>query len=193
LEGEITINITAFVLAGGFSRRFGSNKALFPYNGKPLIMYPLQLLSQQTESVHIIAKDTEPYAEMEYPVVVDAYEQQTPLVGILSGLKESRTDWNVFTACDMPFLTTEVFERLQNNVSPQPENDAIVPVADGQLQPLVAFYRRRLIPTLRTAIDENLSMKEWLSDLTVKQVKFQDNTPFQNINSKEDLHAADHR
>lgn len=186
----MTINITAFVLAGGFSRRFGTNKALFPYEGKPLIMYPLELLSQQTESVHIIAKDAEVYEDLGYQVIEDIYDQQTPLVGILTGLKESTTDWNIFTACDTPFLTTEVLDRLRSNVTPQPENDAIVPVADQKLQPLIAFYRRRLIASIEAAIDKNLSMKDWLSVMTVKQVSFQDNTPFQNINSREDLHAA---
>lgn len=186
----MTINITAFVLAGGFSRRFGTNKALFPYEGKPLIMYPLDLLSQQTESVHIIAKDTEIYEELGYPVIEDISNQQTPLVGILTGLKHSKTDWNIFAACDMPFLTPEVFDRMRSNVTPLPENDAIVPVADERLQPMVAFYRRRLIASLKAAIDNNLSMKDWLSERTVKQVSFQDDTPFQNINSREDLHAA---
>ena len=186
----MTINITAFVLAGGFSRRFGTNKALFPYEGKPLIMYPLELLSQQTESVHIIAKDAESYEDLGYPVIEDVYAQQTPLVGILTGLKKSTTDWNIFIACDMPFLTTEVLERLQSNVTPQPENDAIVPVAGEKMQPLVAFYRRRMIASVEAAVDNNLSMKDWLSEMTVKQVSFQDDTPFQNINSREDLHAA---
>ena len=83
--------IPAYVLAGGFSRRFGENKALFPYRGQPLIQYPLDILRGLCRPVKIVAKDTAPYAEFGVPVLADALDQQSPLVGIWSGLDDSPT------------------------------------------------------------------------------------------------------
>ncbi|HKJ69177.1 MAG TPA: molybdenum cofactor guanylyltransferase [bacterium] len=191
MEGEITISVSAYILTGGDSRRFGENKALYRYQGKPLIQHALDHLLPWFTSINIIAKDPEPYASLGYMVIRDIMDQQTPLVGILTGLTASDTAWNFFTACDVPFLTEEVISELLEEVSADEEIGirAVVPVTSQGSQPLVGCYHRELIDSLGKAIDRNQSVKVWLRQVATRDVYFHEMRPFRNINRKEDLNA----
>ncbi|MEX2409788.1 MAG: molybdenum cofactor guanylyltransferase, partial [Candidatus Paceibacterota bacterium] len=97
-------NITAFILAGGESRRFGENKALFQYKKKPLIAHVIDKISGSFKNLVIIGKNDAIYRKFGYTVIEDLLPYQNPLVGIYTGLMYSNTDWNFFIACDMPFF-----------------------------------------------------------------------------------------
>lgn len=171
------------------SRRFGADKALYSYQGQPLIRYPLALLSRHFSKVYIIAKDPAQYVSMGYPVIPDISPEQTPLVGIRTGLEHSPTDWNCFIACDLPFLTDKVIIRLLEAVGHREPHgvQAVVAETPSGLQPLTACYHRELADSLATVWQKNQSVKEWIRDLDAAFVFFQDETPFRNINRKEDL------
>lgn len=185
--------LSAFVLAGGYSQRFGSDKALYQYQGKALIKYPLTLLSTRVSLVSIVAKNESEYQWLGYPVVKDIVDQQSPLVGILSGLLNSTTDWNYFQACDMPFMQAGIFDVLLEpveEISENPDIQAFIPLTDFGLQPLTAFYRKNSIDTLREAIYKNLSVKDWIDTLHIKTINFGNAMSFKNVNQVEDLNAV---
>jgi len=188
--GRGTIILTsAYILAGGMSRRFGADKALYDFQGQPLIRYPLALLSRHFSTVYIIAKDPAKYASLGYPVIPDISPAQTPLVGIRTGLEHSPADWNCFIACDLPFLTDQVITRLSEAVdhrAPQGVR-AVVAETPGGLQPLTACYHRELADSLAAEGQENHSVKDWIRKLDAAFVFFQEEAPFRNINRKEDL------
>jgi len=185
--------LSAFVLAGDYSRRYGTDKALHQYQGQALIKYPLTLLSEKTSIVSIVAKDEKEYQWLGYPVVKDIVDQQSPLVGILSGLLNSTTDWNYFQACDMPFMQPGIFNLLMERVeeiSEDPDIHAFIPLTDFGLQPLAAFYRKNSIDTLREAIHDNLSVKDWINMLHVKTINFGNAMSFKNVSQVEDLNVV---
>ncbi len=182
--------LSAFVLAGGYSQRFGTDKALYQYQGQSLIKYPLALLSEEISPVSIVAKDKNEYQWLGYPVVTDIIDQQNPLVGILSGLLNSTTDWNYFQACDMPFMQSGIFRILKERVetiNSNPKVQAFVPLTDFGIQPLAAFYRKNSIDSLREAIHDNLSVKEWIKTLRIETINFGNALSFKNVNTVEDL------
>jgi molybdopterin-guanine dinucleotide biosynthesis protein A len=187
------IHATAYVLAGGQSRRFGEDdKALYEVDGVPLIQRPIDCLSGLFPSVSIIAKDPAAYRSLGVPVVEDAHPQQMPHVGVLTGLEAAETTWSFFLACDMPLMTPAVIEVLwgarEGAEAERPQ--AVVPVTDHGPQPLAAFYSTDGLNALRQAIQEEWSMKGWLSELRVRTVRFEDKTPFRNVNRKSDLAGA---
>jgi molybdopterin-guanine dinucleotide biosynthesis protein A len=187
------MNVTGYVLAGGQSRRFGEDKALYEIDRGPLIQRSIDCLSICCTSVSIIAKDPAKYRSLEVPVLEDVHPQQMPHVGVLTGLEAAETRWSVFLACDMPSMTVDVLETLwgaRESSEGQPPQ-AVVPVTDHGPQPLAAFYSTDALPALRQAIDEERSMKDWLSDLRVRTLRFEDEAPFRNVNRKEDLSSLD--
>ena len=61
------------------------------------------------------------------------------LGGLHAALAACTSEWAIVVACDLPFVTAELFTYLS---SLRENHDAVVPVqADGRPQPLAALYR----------------------------------------------------
>lgn len=186
--------IPAFVLAGGDSMRFGENKALYTLKGKPMIEHLLNLLIPLSSETFIISKEEEGFTGLGVPVLRDDLNQQTPLAGILRGLKELDS-WGLFLACDLPYMEAEVLIKLLNSLNNNPEKEEISAVVasvhENILQPIVACYHISGISSLTAAIEKNYSMKRWLSESKIKVVNFENRKPFKNINEKSDLESPE--
>ena len=190
------LEATGYVLAGGESRRFGEDKALYTVDGEPLIQRPIACLEALCASVSIVAKHPATYAPFGMSVVEDGYDQQMPHVGVLTGLEAAETDWSIFLACDMPSITPDVVRTLyearvgdEDGASVQ----AVVPETPSGVHPLAAWYHQSAAEALRTAIAEEWSLRGWLSEISTRVVSFEDEEPFRNVNRKEDLPAGDRR
>ena len=182
--------IPAYILAGGDSKRFGENKALFEFEGMSLIERMLKLIRPLISSVNIVTKNEMDYQNLDVNILVDDHKLQTPLAGILRGLEDT-DDWGLFLACDLPNMNSDIISRLLNSLNDSYEKEgikAIVAVtSDSELQPLVACYHKSGIVPLKVSMKKNLSMKKWLSQLNIKRLNFEEEEPFLNINRKEDL------
>jgi molybdopterin-guanine dinucleotide biosynthesis protein A len=145
----------ALVLAGGESRRFGSDKALAPFRGATLIEQVLRgLRSLGFAQIAITAKDPAKYAALAAgaELVEDGCAQQTPLAGLAAGLRASRHELVFACAADMPFAPDAAL--IDALVGALPGHDAAVPEGGAALQPLCAVWRRD--PCLKAA-DELLA------------------------------------
>lgn len=184
------MHIAAHILAGGHSRRFGEDKALFQYKKQPLISYAIRTLGSVFPSVDIIAKEPEKYSRFGLPVLPDFAERQNPLAGIQTGLSEQLSDWGYFQACDMPFMTREVLLLLLDSLESQINKSlqAVVPVTDGEIQPLAAFYHKSSLPAIESGLIDSTSLQRWLDDLRVEFIPVGETDPFRNVNTREDLY-----
>ncbi len=146
----MTRDACAVVLAGGESRRFGSDKALSHFRGEPLIGRLVRTLRDVGfAQVAIAAKDTARYAAFAGPdgLLPDVRPVQTPLAGLEAGLRASRHALVFACAADMPFAAdAPLIDALTAAIE---GHDAAVPHAGGSLQPLCALWRRD--PCLRVA------------------------------------------
>jgi len=138
------------VLAGGESRRFGSDKALAKFRGEPLVARAVRTLREAGfAQIAIVAKDPHKYAEAASgaELVADAGDSQTPLAGLEAGLRASNHPLIFACAADMPFAADgPLIDALSAAIE---GHDAAVPHAGGSLQPLCALWRRD--PCLRIA------------------------------------------
>jgi molybdopterin-guanine dinucleotide biosynthesis protein A len=101
-----------FVLAGGQSRRMGTDKALVGFRGRPLVAYALDLL--RTAGLPVFIAGTRSPLESFAPVVPDSSADAGPLEGICAALeslkdgstREAASDATraVFLPVDLPFL-----------------------------------------------------------------------------------------
>jgi len=130
-------DVEGFILVGGASRRMGRDKALLEFGGRPLLDRIAHELSAVTSAVSLVgARQT----HSSFKNVPDVYEQWGALGGIHAALMAAKTDWAAVVACDLPFVTRALFERLVAFVSNT--TDAVVPIQpDGRPQPVCALYR----------------------------------------------------
>lgn len=141
--------ISAFIIAGGKSRRFGSDKTLYEYQGKPLIRRVYDAVRPLFERVSIIADDAEKFSFLGLNVYPDLIQGQGPIGGIHTALKNSSGGRAFIFAADMPFLKSDFIEYMAG----LPDYyDIIVPAPDGFFEPLHAVYSASLIPVIEEMI-----------------------------------------
>jgi molybdopterin-guanine dinucleotide biosynthesis protein A len=81
----------AFLLAGGKSRRFGSDKARVSVGGKPLVVRLADDLNRLGWQVAIVAQTTEDYHDLGVPVITDLYRDSGPMAGIIAALSDCQS------------------------------------------------------------------------------------------------------
>ncbi len=155
----------------------GSNKALLPLGGVPVIERLIRELEMVAERV-IIAGGSQPeaYSYLGKEVLCDAFPGSGPLAGLHAGLTAAETPWSLAVACDMPFASREVFEWLAKHARQAEESvarnaqgegiEAIIPVVQGRVQPLLAAYRRNVLSGLEQELQSgNLKLTRWTENL----------------------------
>ncbi len=135
---------SVIILAGGFSSRFGQDKGLLQLANKPLIKHILAAVSTLVDEKVVVASSkvqAENYAKVldsDVNVLVDAGDAQSPLVGALTGFKETHGTYALLLSCDTPFVSRDVvsllFELCINRY-------AVIPRwPNGYIEPLQAVY-----------------------------------------------------
>lgn len=133
--------IAAFILAGGASRRMGTDKAQLMLNGKSFVEHIAAALAkiggEITGEITLVGKPAPDSTKLRY--VPDVYPNWGALGGVHTALASSDAAWCLIVACDFPFVTAELFDRL---ASLRAGSEAVAPIqSDGIPQPLCALYR----------------------------------------------------
>jgi len=141
----------------------GRDKARLEISGKDFVERCAAVLSKIAQSVSTVGSHYEEDV-WQIPNVPDKYVKWGALGGLHAALSACQTDWALVVACDLPFVTEELFKRL---ASLRESHDAVVPIqSDGRRQPLCAFYRTAIC--LTTAEDLILAGKRRPLDLLEK-------------------------
>ena len=192
------LGVSAAILAGGRARRYGgADKAALPVGGARIIDRQLAALSGVAEDIRIVANDPARYAALGLRVIPDAIADVGPLGGIYSALLDARHDPVIVLACDLPFVTAALLERLLSERGSGEEIDAVVPRSARGLEPLCAVYHRRCAAAAKARIDRGaLHVAGWLDDLKVRVVgpdtlaPFDAGALFTNVNTPHDHERA---
>jgi len=186
-------DVCAVILAGGRSRRMGSNKALLDIGGKPLIQVLINRILPVTNRILISSNDCESYRFLDFPVVPDRFPDNGPLAGFHSAMLRDVCQLYIVLACDLPNLQTRLLENL---VSMADGFDAAIPCTrDHVIHPLCAVYRRTCLPSIEQALERgaNKVIETFLSDHSLA-LRFVDpdegefdDADLANINTPEDL------
>lgn len=135
-----------FILAGGASSRMGTDKSQLRIEQQTFTERIAATLLKITDSVSIVGRELD---ESGLRGVADLYPKWGALGGIHAALSACPREWAIVVACDLPFVTSELFMFLAEM---RLDHEAVVPVqADGRPQPLAALYR--VDPCLARATD----------------------------------------
>jgi len=186
----MTDSIQGFILTGGASRRMGKDKAGLVWDGQTFVERIARELLPITPSVKLVGTVT-PHDEFE--VVPDVYPAWGALGGVHAALAACTAPWAFVVACDFPFVTTELFQRL---ASLREETDAVAPVQHDEIpQPLCSLYRQASCLSVATELIKSGERKPiaLLQSVRTRWVSFSElsnltdaNHFFDNINTPED-------
>jgi molybdopterin-guanine dinucleotide biosynthesis protein A len=144
--------IHGLVLAGGKSRRMGSDKALLMRDGRSQLSSAVALLERHLPRVYVSTRrDQQDEAERsKFDQIVDRYDDMGPVAGILSALASNpEVSWLVL-ACDLPNVDDETIATLIAAHSVEQPFTAYKSSHDGLPEPLCAIFS----PASRAVIED---------------------------------------
>jgi molybdopterin-guanine dinucleotide biosynthesis protein A len=143
-----------FVLAGGQSSRMGSDKALLPFAGRPLIEHALATLREAGLSVSIAgANPAAQSALAAYArIIPDPQPGLGPLAGICAALEAASARYVVFLPVDLPLIPPSLIVYLLHHARIT-GRAVTVPSINGFLQTFPAVLDRSVLPALKTELD----------------------------------------
>jgi len=140
----------AVILAGGKSRRFGRDKALFPVAGQPMIVWVASALRQVFDDIFVAGGDPPGFEKLGLRCFPDPIPDRGALGGLYNGLTHTDSAQIFLCACDMPFIVPETVKAVLENIGSE---QVTLPVIGGKRQPLHAVYSRRILPLVEATLE----------------------------------------
>jgi molybdopterin-guanine dinucleotide biosynthesis protein A len=143
--------VSAAILAGGRARRFGGqDKSRLVVDGRPIIARQLDVLHRVAAEVFAVAPDPARFASVPLAVHADRIPNLGVIGGIYTALACAAGECVVVVACDLPFLSAPLLQRL---IDLSTSDDGAWVVSARGVEPLLACYRRHAAARVREAID----------------------------------------
>jgi molybdopterin-guanine dinucleotide biosynthesis protein A len=191
--------VAGLVLAGGRSLRFGGEKAAALLDGRPLLLWAAHRLQA---SCGAVAVNVRPGTEAEalarangLPALYDAPgDADGPLAGVRAGLAWAAgigARALAVSPCDAPLLPDDLFARL---IAAAGQGAAMAETREGR-QPLCALWPVTALPAVSAALAGGAHPPTWrvLEGLGAARVHFETPQAFANLNTRDDLAAAQAR
>jgi molybdopterin-guanine dinucleotide biosynthesis protein A len=162
------------VIAGGSSRRLGTDKRLVVVGGRTLLARTVAVLQEIVDDVQVVVGDEAERAVVEralgrdhhVTVRIDARVGCGPAAGLETALAGAQHDLVLVVATDHPALSASVLQLLLERArSASATAVALTGVYGGE--PLLAVYRRDALATVRATLDAGTRrMQDVLAALT---------------------------
>jgi molybdopterin-guanine dinucleotide biosynthesis protein A len=191
--------VLGMVIAGGSSLRFGGEKAVAHFAGRPLLLWATARLACACAQVAVnVRPETEPAAlavAEGFELLHDAPgDPAGPLAGVKAGLlwaQRHGAQALAVSPCDAPLLPDDLYVRL---VAAAGEGAAMAETAEGR-QPLCAVWPVSALEVVAAALAGGAHPPTWrlLEQIRAVNVRFDPPDAFANLNTREDLERIEAR
>lgn len=152
------IPLPLYILAGGRSSRFGSDKARAVIQGQPLVCRVAEALMPVVSSITVVADAPGKYADLGLATIADAIPHKGPMGGLVAALNDRDRclgpGWLLLASCDL--------------LDPQPEwvsllaaaahgNRRVMLFRGQRLEPLLALYHTLVLPIAQRSLAQGHS------------------------------------
>jgi len=135
------VKFSLAIQAGGASSRMGRDKALLPFDGRPMAEHLLRRLGHLSDDVLVVSNRPECFAHLGVRVHTDVLPLRGALPGLVTAFTHARHDAVAVVACDMAFANP-VMLRAQARLLESTGADAVVPRTQRGWEPFHGIYRR---------------------------------------------------
>lgn len=191
-EGSNFPPIHGLVLAGGKSKRMGTDKGLIKWFDKEQRYYVADLLKNFCGEVFISCRaGQENKIKKEYKTLPDTFLNLGPYGGILSALRFTRDHAWLVVACDMPLLDNETIGYLIQHRNPRTMATTFESPHDGLPEPLITIWEPESYPVLLNFLGKGVTCPRKAlinSEKTILQPPYPE--ALTNVNTPEEAEAA---
>lgn len=203
--GASSRRLLGAVLAGGLSRRFGTEKALFHLGGHPMARYALDALEAWTTRQVVITNEAGVSEALGVPGRPDDVPGLGPVGGLITALSwagEMGLDGVFLLACDLPLVSSDLVGNIIGNWPP--EALAAAPGSRGPLgfEPLCSAFSVAGLPLLeelrKGRAGEGFSMRDAFARLSGVLIPEESlgqpedlRLSFSNVNTREEASVAE--
>jgi molybdopterin-guanine dinucleotide biosynthesis protein A len=189
----------AAIFAGGAGRRMGGvDKGALVVGGQQMWRRVADRLAPQARRLAVLSSTRPPWTDGGLTWVADAEAAEGPGAGLLGALrwleKEAGPDALLLTApVDAPFLPADLFVRLERSRVAAGAPAAIVR-HDGGLHPVFGLWRAGCAAAIEQALKNERALHRIAAKAGAVECeawKGQSPDPFANLNSPEDVAAAE--
>lgn len=159
--------LSAIILAGGESNRMKKDKGLSLLCDTPLIEHVTKKVSDLVDEVVLIVKNDAQRRRYilalgpNIKIKKDLIKISSPIIGAITGLSNTKAEYALIVACDMPFVSKQAILMLFKKA--EGHNGAVFQHPNGWIEPLCAVYK--VEPSLKIAL--NLLKK---NDLRIRMI-----------------------
>ena len=198
-------DVSIAILAGGMSKRLGTDKALvrLTEDGPPLLGLVIDRVRPLSDDLFVVSSPRVAYEQFGVAIKPDLYPDAGVLGGIASALRHARYGTCLVVSCDHPFLNRELLEEM---IATPGEWDILVPVLPGESrqggrtvkQTLHAIYGKDCLPAIEQRLGEGrLQIVGFFDEVRVAEIELgalqaldPDLRSFFSVNTPEALEIA---
>ena len=191
-------NILGTVLAGGKSQRFGADKSQVKLGNKLLIDYILSEIIDEFNEVLVVSNNQINFESSEKISLIKDFKQDLgPLGGVLTAMKwikdmNKNYQWISTFPADTPFFKNEILKDFLKSIN-QDDGKLFFIKSNNTRHNIFGLWSVDLMDRLEKDLDKGERKVEvWANSIGVKNINmnFENEDPFFNINTKEDLEKA---
>ena len=173
-----------FVLVGGHSSRMGRDKALLPWQSRPLVEHVANAVQAAAGNV-ILVGEPQRYGFLEFERIPDIHPGLGPLSGIEAALSSQHGELNLIVACDMPAVGSDFLARLLRVAAANTTLCVVSEDSNGRLYPLCAVYKTACLPAVGGALAEGrLRLLDFVEEVGAATLKV--DYEIANVNTSEE-------
>jgi Molybdopterin-guanine dinucleotide biosynthesis protein A len=156
------MSISCIIVAGGASRRMGTDKRrlrLWGERGPMLLEYMVIRTARFSDDIVVALNDPEAWSGLQARLVRDEVARSGPLAGLAAGLAVCRHEYALALACDLPLVQDALIDALLAYPRPydalapiRPDEGARAPRNRMAAEPLLAIYRRTCLAAIRDCL-----------------------------------------
>ena len=190
------IPLPLYILAGGRSSRFGSDKARAVIQGQPLIRRVAGTLVPFATRITVVADVPGKYADLGLATIADATPHQGPMGGLATALADcevaSGSSWLLLVACDLVDIRSVWVDRLLAHTRGGAAGRNAVVFMGQRWEPLLALYHTSILPEVTQRMTQgDRAMQRLLETLATVAVPLPADWPtIAQINTHEDWLAC---
>ena len=191
-----SLAISIAILAGGASKRFGSDKAFAKFRGMPLIKHLIWRFRKHTDDLFIVSRFDQPdrLQSVDIPIIYDSNIDRTIMGAVIDSIEASKNDRTLVIAVDFPLINWSILNWISKSLAANEDALFGVPKLRNGYQPLCALYRKECLQILKQRLSNNQQRMQDVCDerdCLSLEVPEQFQWQFLNMNTAEDLMIAE--